>query len=111
MNAVLPTISHNQRNFKPGFYATLGVAVAMGLFAFITIGNLNIFRGQIDGHIFEYATLGIAVIFALRAIGDFRYIGFFKKATGTLFARNDTRYYSPLCIMIAVLSLIIALLN
>ncbi len=45
----------------------------------------------------------IAAIFALRAIGDFRYIGFFKCVRESRFAQLDTTMYSPLCVVLAVL--------
>ena len=111
MNAVLPTISENQTVIKPGPFITLVIAAAMGIFAFIIIGNLDIFKAYINLSIFKYATLGIGIIFTARAIGDFRYVGFFKKATGTVFAKNDTRYYSPLCVVIAVFCFLIVLLD
>ena len=40
---------------------------------------------------------------ALRAIGDFRYVGFFNRVRDTGFARLDTLAYSPLCAGLAVL--------
>ena len=107
MSAVLPSLEEGHAVFTPGPLVTFIVAAAMGIFAFITIGNLDIFRQYIDLNIFKYATLFIGFIFTLRAIGDFKYIGFFKKATGTLFAKNDTRYYSPLCVVIAIVSFVI----
>jgi uncharacterized membrane protein SpoIIM required for sporulation len=45
----------------------------------------------------------IAAVFALRAIGDFRYVGFFKRIRDTRFARLDTLAYWPLCAVLAVL--------
>ena len=33
---------------------------------------------------------GFAVVFLARAVGDFRYVGFFKRVRGTRFARLDT---------------------
>ena len=36
-----------------------------------------------------------------RAIGEFKYVGFFKKVRGSEFARTDTLLYSPLCLMMA----------
>jgi hypothetical protein len=39
----------------------------------------------------------------LRAIGDFRYVGFFKRIRDSKFARLDTLAYSPLCAALAVL--------
>ena len=44
----------------------------------------------------------ITVIFLLRAVGDFRYVGFFKKIKDTDFGRQDSRYYSPLCLVLAL---------
>ena len=51
----------------------------------------------------------IAGIFILRAIGDFRYVGFFKSVKQSAFARADSRYYSPLCLLIGVLGIMIEL--
>lgn len=110
MNAVLPTITEEQRTFKPGLFGTIAVGAFMGLFAFITIGNTGFFDDYVPHNVFKYATLVIGILFLLRAIGDFRYIGFFKKANGTQFAKNDTRYYSPLCVLIAAICLGIVLL-
>ncbi|MDX2438054.1 MAG: DUF3995 domain-containing protein [Acidobacteriota bacterium] len=50
----------------------------------------------------------VATIFAARAVGDFRYVGFFKKVRHTAFARNDTLIFSPLCAAISMLSLWLA---
>jgi len=42
-------------------------------------------------------------IFLLRAIGDFNYVGFFKKIKDTNFGKMDSKYYSPLCLVIAIM--------
>jgi hypothetical protein len=51
----------------------------------------------------------LAAVFFLRAIGEFRYAGFFKKIKGTDFSRRDTWVYSPLCIIVAGCLVLIAL--
>ena len=38
----------------------------------------------------------------VRAIGDFKYVGFFKQRRGTRFALLDTRFYSPLALALGV---------
>jgi len=43
----------------------------------------------------------LAAVFAMRAIGNFKYVGFFKRVKGTRFARLDTLVYSPLCLLIS----------
>ncbi|WP_079911985.1 DUF3995 domain-containing protein [Paenibacillus sp. 32352] len=45
----------------------------------------------------RWGCMACAIVFFLRAIGDFNYVGFFKKITHSNFARNDTWLYSPLC--------------
>jgi hypothetical protein len=47
-----------------------------------------------------------AGIFLLRAIGDFRYVGFFKRVRDSRFAKLDTMIYSPLCALLASLILL-----
>ena len=45
----------------------------------------------------------LALLFLLRAVGEFRLVGFFKRVRGTRFADLDTRIFSPLCLVISVL--------
>jgi hypothetical protein len=40
--------------------------------------------------------------FLLRAVGEFRLVGLFKRIRGTAFARWDTWLFSPLCLLIAL---------
>ncbi|EGD05771.1 hypothetical protein B1M_04736, partial [Burkholderia sp. TJI49] len=49
-----------------------------------------------------FAIAVLALIFAVRAVGDFRYVGFFKRIRGSRFARMDTLCYSPLCAALAL---------
>lgn len=46
----------------------------------------------------------LAAIFMLRVIGDFHYIGMFKKVTQTKFGRMDTKFYIPLCLYLGLSS-------
>jgi len=46
----------------------------------------------------------IAAAFAYRAIGDFRYFGFFKAVKDSSFAVWDTCVYSPLALLVSVLA-------
>lgn len=45
----------------------------------------------------------VTALFVLRAIGDFKYVGFFKRVRGTNFAKWDNYLFSPLCLVIAYL--------
>lgn len=46
----------------------------------------------------------LAVVFLLRAVGEFRAIGFFKSIRNTPFGRMDTIFYSPLCLVLCGLT-------
>jgi len=52
----------------------------------------------------------IPSIFIFRAIGDFKYVGFFKKVKHTKFSKLDTRYFSPLCLLIGLTGILIEIL-
>ena len=104
---VLPINSQGSERLNPGTIAGLIVALALLSFAFITIGSIGLFSRYIKMIYFRYGALLIAVIFFLRAVGDFRFIGFFKTVKHTRFALNDTQFFSPLCLFISLLSLLI----
>jgi hypothetical protein len=94
--AVVPAIE-GKAVFQPSVLATIAVALAMLVGAFLSwTPNENT-----DSKILIYGNIAIAVVFFIRAIGDFKYVGFFKKVKGTLFAENDSRYYSPLCLVVS----------
>ncbi|HPI55379.1 MAG TPA: DUF3995 domain-containing protein [Chryseolinea sp.] len=97
--------------FKPSIMATLIVAGGLLLFAIITLGNLISFPFNIDQRYFHWGNLAISVIFFIRAIGDFKYIGFFKNIKETLFAKMDSKFYSPLCLTISAIGLAIFFLT
>lgn len=46
-------------------------------------------------------------IFLLRAVGDFTFVGIFKPPIETAFAQADFYFYSPLCLLIALLGFLI----
>lgn len=110
-NGSIPTLNDGTPVYKPGIVGTFAVAAALGSFAFIIIGNLDLYDEYIPPVLIRYTTICIGVLFLLRAMGDFKYMGFFKKTKGTLFSKNDSRYYTPLCLFIGISCIAIALLK
>ena len=104
---VLPTNSKGTSRLNPSTAASLIIAIGLLLLAFITAGNQGVFDTCTKRKYFQYGALAIAIIFSLRAIGDFKFIGFFKTVKTTKFGINDTLIFSPLCLIIALLSLFI----
>ena len=90
--------------FEPSAATTLMVAAGLAVAMLVTLGSLDWFGPAIPPLIFDWLTLAIALLFLLRAIGDFRLVGFFKKPSDSPFAYWDTILYSPLCVLITLLA-------
>ena len=106
----LPTNEEGKRVLNPT--RTDSAIVAVGLFLFtsyyLVLGE--IITIGVPSWMLTYAGWAISFIFILRAIGDFNYIGFFKKVKETPFAKRDSKYYSPLCFILGVVGLLIEFL-
>ena len=85
----------------PSVFATLIVAFGLLVMSLLHLEKVQSLSLPIPTWIDTYGLKIIAVIFLIRAIGDFRYVGFFKKIKETKFATLDTKYYSPLCILLS----------
>ena len=95
--AVIPKIE-GKLVFQPPVLATVLVALVMLVGAWLSWQP----HANSCAKTLIYGNLTIGIVMLIRAIGDFKYVGFFKKIKGTLFAQNDTRYYSPLCLLISL---------
>ena len=104
----IPTVGA-ERLFDPSPLATLGVALALFVAGMLVLGRIGVWGESWPRWIFRLGTLAISFMFALRAIGDFRYVGFFKSVSETDFARWDNSLFSPLCLLIAVVAFLISL--
>ncbi len=57
---------------------------------------------------YNYTGWLISAIFIIRAIGDFNAVGFFKKIKQTEFANYDTKYFSPLCLSLGAVFIMLS---
>jgi hypothetical protein len=106
--AVLPASTESKTVKVPGkFMAVLGGIILLG-FAFVFINKVIFY---VDFPWLRYVSIGIGVVFIVRALGDFKYVGFFKTAKNSKFSALDTRYYSPLCLLMGALILILELMD
>ncbi|MEP5612785.1 MAG: DUF3995 domain-containing protein [Cyclobacteriaceae bacterium] len=105
----LPTTAEGKRVLNPKSRDSMIVGVGLFFFSMFYMIKAEIIF--IDLPPLVVSTVGwlIPIVFLLRAMGDFKYIGFFKKLTSTDFASRDTRLYSPLCLFIGVNGVLIAL--
>jgi hypothetical protein len=99
--AAIPTRPDGTPLFRPGPGMTLAVAGALLLAALVVAAGSGILTAPVPALLVRAGAWGLGAVFAVRAIGDFRYVGFFKRVRGTRFARQDTMVYSPLCAVLA----------
>ena len=52
--------------------------------------------------ILTWLSFALAAGLLARAIGEFKYVGFFKQVRGSRFATLDTLVYSPVCLLLAL---------
>lgn len=98
----VPIANGGSRLFTPSSAGTVAVAAALLLAAFILLGRMEIGATLLPQWFFNWGTWAISLAFLARAVGEFRYVGFFKRERQTHFARWDTWLFSPLCLFIAV---------
>lgn len=105
----IPTNTDGTPLFAPGPAACFVVAIAAlgaaALLATRLVPALSLGFPTVHA-VFPWLLCGA---FALRAVGEFKYCGLFKRVRGTLFARYDTRVFTPLCFVLSVLAGVIAL--
>jgi Protein of unknown function (DUF3995) len=100
-NSALPEVQ-GRKAFMPSAAATVAVAIALAGCAALVVVLAGWWTLPLDRRVVFGAGVALGSVFALRAVGDFRVCGFFKRIRGTRFARNDDRFYSPLCLLLAI---------
>ncbi|MCW9026693.1 MAG: DUF3995 domain-containing protein [Thiovulaceae bacterium] len=88
---------------NPSKGLTFFVGVILIFFSHIAYG-LQFYDFTIKSNVnfYFYSGLFLSAIFTLRALGEFNVVGFFKKIKNTEFANYDTKYFSPLCLVLGI---------
>ncbi len=98
-----------QPAFVPARLLTQAVALALIICALLVAGTAGWLPMPIPRRFFCGLMGLLALVFLARAIGDRRLVGFFKTQRDSDFARLDSWLYSPLCLLIALGLLQVAL--
>lgn len=107
--ASLPTNGNGDRVLNPRKIDCAIVGIALALFGLFYIFKADLIDLELPPWIFKNGGWIIAAIFILRAIGDFKYVGFFKRVKTTDFGKRDTRLFAPLCLAMGLIGIIIQL--
>ncbi|MCF2873916.1 MULTISPECIES: DUF3995 domain-containing protein [unclassified Tenacibaculum] len=105
---VIPTKLNGEVVLKPKWIDSLFVGVFLLIIAMLFAVKANLFQIEmIPKWFLKYGLYIVSGAFILRAVGEFKYVGFFKKVTETKFAKNDSKYFSPLCLFLGVIAILI----
>jgi hypothetical protein len=99
----VPTVN-GRRIFDPSPVATWVVCALLGIAVIIVVGKAGWIGTDSVPVLFDVGVWVLGLVFMLRAVGNLRTFGFFKTLTGTPFADWDTWFYSPLCLLLALLA-------
>lgn len=106
----LPTKENGERVLNPKKIDSAIVGIGLTSFGLFYILTSGLIEYNLPGWIVKYGSWIIPILFILRAVGDFKYVGFFKSVKKTKFAKLDTQLFSPLCIIIGILGVLIRLM-
>jgi len=107
---VLPTNEKGNRVLNPGKIETFIVVFGLLLFTFYYFSKTGLFDIELPKLVVDYSGWIISSIFILRAIGEFKYVGFFKKIKNTEFGKFDTKYFSILSLIIGIIGILIEII-
>ncbi len=94
-------------SFTPRIIETLIVALGLLLVGFMLLAQFNAIPFYHPNILTKMFCIVFTFVFFLRAIGDFKYLGFTKRIKDSTFAKYDTRYYSPLCFYLGISFLLV----
>lgn len=102
----IPTKENGEKVLNPKKIDSLIVGIGLAAFGIFYVLKSGFLEFNQPEWVIKYGSWIIPIIFILRAIGEFKYIGFFKKIKATEFAKWDTKLFSPLCLFIGVCGII-----
>jgi len=108
MSVVLPE-RDGRPLFLPGGVAAAVVAALLATAGLLVLECSGLGPGWVPSGLVLPGTGGVAVVMLARALGDFRYLGFFKRVRGTRFAMWDTRLFAPLALLLGLATALVAL--
>src|SRR4051812_3769255 len=95
-----PVMAHRFSWWRPAAGAVALALAALALLLLAFAGHLPL---PLPRRLARAALLAVAAAFAARALVPNPYVGFFKSLRATRWARYDTRLYSPLFLLLALL--------
>ena len=88
--------------FVPSKLMTVAVGVVLLLFAALVVATAGMLSIGLSPWLLVLLSYALALGLLARAVGEFKYVGFFKRVRGSRFATLDSYVFSPLCLLLAI---------
>jgi hypothetical protein len=109
-SAAVPSVQ-GKPLFVPSPLSAIAVGIVLVAFASLVAVTGGLMVSILPPAILVWLSYGLALGLLARAIGDFKYVGFFKRVRESRFARLDTWIYSPLCVLLCLGVTLVAINN
>jgi len=97
--------------FKIGHIEMFLLGVGLAAAGFLILGRMKIWTIWAIWRYYRSGVLLLSAFALIRAVGDFRYLGFFKDRRFDFSSKIDTWVISPLCLYIAWVCIYVSLFN
>lgn len=111
MDKVIPSRPNEPTVVRIPKFATLIVALVLIAFSLIYLLKSSLIVLLLPSWLLQFIYWFIPTLFILRAIGEFKYVGFFKQVKNTDFAKADSKLFSPFCLLIGFVGFFIQFLG
>jgi hypothetical protein len=109
-HAVLVPEFEGKPVYEPRHTECLDVAAALALSCVIVaVRGGGVPHSPMPEAWIQTGTVAVGVALVARAVGDFRFVGIFKRVRDTQFAEWDTRLFSPVSMLLGIATLWVAL--
>jgi hypothetical protein len=109
-DVVLPSNTEGYKVLNPSKSITYIASLVFLNIAIFYLRHVEIIHFPMNNTLDNYGLELLFIVLIIRAIGDFKYAGFFKTIKNTPFAHYDSTYYSPLCLFLGSSTLAIKFL-
>ena len=109
-SGAVPTVE-GKPLFVPSRKATVAVGVALLAFAGLVAATSGAIAVALPQVVLRWLSFALAAGLLARAVGEFKYVGLFKRVRGSRFATLDTFVYSPLCLLLSMGVALVAMHN
>ena len=110
LDRVIPTKENQDTVIKIPLIATLLSGLFLLAFSVVYVIKSGLLELESYIDFLDRIYWFLPALFTLRAIGDFKYLGFFKKVKNTKFGQADSKIFAPLCLGIGITGFLIQLM-